>query len=232
MMRWIVGSSMRLRLAVVGLAALLVAFGFTQLRYMSVDVLPEFTRPHVEIQTEALGLSAQEVEAMITTPIEADMINGTPWADEIRSVSIPGMSSINLIFDRGIDVMKARQVVQERLTQIFVLPHVSKPATMVNPVASVGRTLAIGLTSDKMSLIDMSVLARWTIAPRLMGLHGVGNVSIWGERQRQLQVRVDPEKLRAQSVSLTQVIETAGNSLWASPLSYLEASTPGTGGWI
>jgi CzcA family heavy metal efflux pump len=232
MMRWIVGSSMKLRLVVVGVAALLVAFGFTQLRYMPVDALPEFTRPFVEIQTEALGLSAQEVEAMITTPIEADMINGTPWADEIRSVSIPGMSSINLIFARGIDVMKARQVVQERLTQIFVLPHVSKPATMVNPVASAGRVLAIGLTSDKMSLIDMSVLARWTIAPRLMGLPGVANVSIWGERQRQLQVQVDPEKLRTQNLSLMQVIETAGNSLWASPLSYLEASTPGTGGWI
>jgi CzcA family heavy metal efflux pump len=232
MMRWLIESSMKLRLVVVGVAALLVAFGVTQLRHMPIDALPEFTRPSVEIQTEALGLSAQEVEAMITTPIEADMINGTPWADEIRSVSIPGMASITLLFDRGIDVMKARQVVQERLTQIFVLPHVSKPATMVNPVASAGRTLAIGLTSDKISLIDMSVLARWTIAPRLMGLPGVANVSIWGERQRQLQVRVEPEKLRAQNVSLMQVVETAGNSLWASPLSYLEASTPGTGGWI
>jgi Cu/Ag efflux pump CusA len=151
MMRWIVGSSMKLRLVVVGVAALLVAFGFTQLRSIPVDALPEFSRPYVEIQVEALGLSAQEVEAMITTPIEADMINGTPWADQIRSVSIPGMASLNLIFDRGIDVMQARQVVQERLTQIFVLPHVSKPATMVNPVASAGRVLAIGLTSDKMS---------------------------------------------------------------------------------
>jgi len=232
MMQWLIGSSMRLRLVVVGAAALLIAFGFTQLSRMPIDALPEFQRPYVEIQTEALGLSAQEVEAMITTPMEADMINGTPWADEIRSVSIPGMSSITLIFEKGTDIMRARQVVQERLTQIFVLPQVSKPATMVNPVASAGRSLAIGLTSDKMSLTDMSVLARWTIAPRLMGLHGVANVSIWGERQRQLQVQVDPEKLRAEGIALMQVIETAGNSLWASPLSFLEASTPGTGGWI
>jgi CzcA family heavy metal efflux pump len=232
MMRWIVVSSMKLRLVIAGAAALLLAFGVRQLPRMPVDALPEFTRPHVEIQTEALGLSAQEVEAMITTPIEADMINGTPWADQIRSVSIPGLSSINLYFARGVDIMQARQVVQERLTQIFVLPHVSKPATMVNPVASASRSLAIGLTSDKMSLVDMSVLARWTIAPRLMGLRGVANVSIWGERQRQLQVLVDPGKLRDAGLSLPQVIETAGNSLWASPLSYLEASTPGTGGWI
>jgi Cu/Ag efflux pump CusA len=232
MMQWLIESSMKLRLVVVGAAALLIVFGFTQLRRAPIDALPEFQRPYVEIQTEALGLSAQEVEAMITTPMEADLINGTPWAEEIRSVSIPGLSSVQLIFSRGIDVMRARQVVQERMTQIYALPQMGKPPAMVNPVASAGRALAIGLTSKKMSLIEMSVLARWTIAPRLMGLPGVSNVSVWGERQRQLQVQVDPEKLRAQNIAMHQVIETAGNALWASPLTYLEASTPGTGGWI
>ncbi|MCI0694771.1 efflux RND transporter permease subunit [candidate division KSB1 bacterium] len=232
MMRWIVGSSMKLRLVMAAVAALLMVFGFTQLRKMPVDALPEFTRPYVEIQAEALGLSAQEVEAMITTPMEADMINGTPWAEEIRSVSIPGMSSIKLIFERGTDIMKARQVTSERMTEIFALPQVSRPPVMINPVASAGRCMEIGVTSKKHSLIDLSVLARWTIAPRLMGLAGVSNVSIWGERMRQLQVQVDPEKLRASGISLMQVISTAGNSLWASPLTFLEASTPGTGGWI
>ncbi|MCL4703505.1 efflux RND transporter permease subunit, partial [bacterium] len=232
MMRWIVGSSLKLRLVMAAAAALLIVFGFTQLRKMPVDALPEFTRPYVEIQAEALGLSAQEVEAMITTPFEADMMNGTPWAEEIRSVSIPGLSSVTLIFERGTDIMKARQVAQERMTEIFALPQVSKPPSMINPVASTGRCMEIGLTSSKHSLIDLSVLARWTIVPRLMGLSGVANVSIWGERERQLQVQVDPEKLRAEGVSLMQVITTAGNSLWASPLTFLEASTPGTGGWI
>jgi len=232
MTQWLIESSMKLRLVVVGAAVLLIVFGFTRLRRVPIDALPEFQRPYVEIQTEALGLSAQEVEAMITTPMEADLINGTPWAEEIRSVSIPSLSSVRLIFARNIDVMRARQVVQERMTQIYALPQMGKPPAMVNPVASAGRALAIGLTSKKMSLIDMSVLARWTIAPRLMGLPGVSNVSVWGERQRQLQVQVDPEKLRAQNVALIQVIETAGNALWASPLTYLEASTPGTGGWI
>jgi Cu/Ag efflux pump CusA len=79
---------------------------------------------------------------------------------------------------------------------------------------------------------EMSVLARWTIVPRLMGLPGVANVSIWGQRKRQLQVQVDPEHLRDEGVTLSQVISTSGNALWASPLTYLEASTPGTGGWI
>ncbi len=232
MMHWIVGASLRLRLVMATVAALLMVFGFTQLRKMPVDALPEFSRPYVEIQAEALGLSAQEVEAMITTPFEADMVNGTPWAEEIRSVSIPGLSSVKLIFERGTDIMKARQVTQERMSEIFALPQVSRPPVMINPVSSEGRCMEIGLTSKKLSLIDMSVLARWTIAPRLMGLPGVANVAIFGERQRQLQVQVDPEKLRAEGLTLLQVISTAGNSLWASPLTFLEASTPGTGGWI
>jgi CzcA family heavy metal efflux pump len=232
MMRWIVGSSLKLRLVVVTLAALLMVFGFTQLRKMPVDALPEFSRPYVELQIEALGLSAEEVEAMITTPLEADMLNGTPWAEKIRSVSLPGLSSITLIFEKGTDIMRARQVAQERLIEVFALPKVSNQFTMINPVSSSGRIMEIGLISEKLSLIEMSVLARWTIMPRLMGLPGVANVSIWGERKRQLQVQVDPERLREKDVSLMQVIKTAGNSLWASPLSFLEASTPGTGGWI
>jgi len=232
MVRWIVGSSLKLRLVVLGLAVLLVVFGLTQLGDMPVNALPEFSRPYVEIQSESLGLSAEEVEAMITTPLEADMLNGTPWVSEIRSMSLPGLSSIQLIFEKGTDIMRARQVVQERLTGVYTLPNVSKPPSMINPVSSASRCMVIGLTSDKLSLIEMSVLARWTILPRLTGLPGVANVSVWGERKWQLQVQVDPEQLQDENVTLMQVIKTAGNALWSSPLSFLEASTPGSGGWI
>ncbi|MBI3780623.1 MAG: efflux RND transporter permease subunit [candidate division NC10 bacterium] len=232
MVRWIVGSSMKFRLVAVALGVLLIVFGFTQFEKMQVDALPEFSRPYVEIQTEALGLSAQEVEAMITTPLEADMLNGMPWVEEIRSMSLPGLSSVILVFEKGTDLMRARQVAQERLVGVFALPNVSKPPTMINPVSSTSRCMVIGLTSDKLSLIETSVLARWTILPRLMGLPGVANVSIWGERKWQLQVQVNPEHLKNENVTLMQVIKTAGNALWASPLTFLEASTPGTGGWI
>jgi Cu/Ag efflux pump CusA len=232
MLRSIVETSLRLRIVVAAVSVLLLVFGFTQLDDMRVDALPEFSRPYVEVQTEALGLSAQEVEAMITTPMEADMLNGTPWADEIRSVSLPGLSSIVMVFQKGTDIMKARQVAIERLTQVFALPQVSKPPVMINPLSSTSHILNIGLSSEKLSLIEMSVLARWTIVPRLMGVPGVSNVSIWGERNWQVQVQVDPKRLRDEKVSLMQIIKTAGNSLWASPLTFLEASTPGTGGWI
>ena len=169
---------------------------------------------------------------MITTPLEADMVNGTPWVEEIRSTSLPGLSSIVLIFEKGTDIMRARQVAQERLVGVYALPNVSTPPALINPVSSASRFMMIGLTSEALTLIDMSVLARWTILPRLMGLPSVANVSIWGERKWQVQVQVDPERLRDEDVTLLQVIKTAGNALWTSPLSFLEASSPGTGGWI
>ncbi len=231
-MRSIVASSLRLRGLVIGIAAALILFGTAQLRTMPVDVVPEFVPTYVEVQTEALGLSAAEVEQLITVPLEADLLAGLPWLDRMESTSIPGLSSVALYFKPGTDLYRARQVVAERLTQAPGLPHVSKPPAMLQPLSSTNRVMMVGLSSKDISLIDMSVLARWTLRPRLMGVPGVANVSIWGQRERQLQVQVDPARLRDRGVSLLQVISTAGNALWVSPLSFLEASTPGTGGFI
>ncbi|MEZ4862296.1 MAG: efflux RND transporter permease subunit [Caldilineaceae bacterium] len=232
MVRWLIESSLRLRFVVVIVAVVLLVTGITLLRAMPVDVFPEFNPPLVEVQTEALGLSAEEVEQMITVPMEQDLLNGVPWLREIRSESIPGLSSITLIFDDGVDLIRARQMVTERLAQAFALPHVSKPPTMLQPLSATNRVMMIGLSSQDLSLIDLSVLARWTIAPRLMGVPGVANVAIWGQRDRQLQVQVDPQVLADKKISLLQVLETTGNAMWVSSLSFLEASTPGTGGFI
>ena len=232
MIRGIVGWSLQFRLLVLGVAAAALLFGYTQLPAVAVDTVPEFTPPYVEIQTEALGLSAEEVEQLITVPLEADLLNGVAWLDSIQSESVPGLSSIVLVFEPGTDVLRARQVVAERMTQAHALPQVSKPPTMLQPLSSTSRVLMVSLASDELSLIDMSVLARWTIRPRLMGVPGVANVAIWGQRERQLQVQVDPARLRDAGVTLQQVIETTGNALWVSPLSFLSASTPGTGGFI
>ena len=127
MMRSIIGSSMKYRLVVIAVAVALMSVGLWQLRDMPVDVLPEFTPPTVDVQTEALGLSAPEVEQMITVPMEQDLLNGVAWLDEIRSESVPGLSRIQLIFEPGTDIMRARQMVQERLAQAYVLPQVSQP---------------------------------------------------------------------------------------------------------
>src|SRR6187397_961770 len=129
MMRSIIGTSLRFRLLVVAAAALLLAVGISRARSAPVDVLPEFTPPYVEIQTEALGLSAEEVEQLITIPLEADLLNGVQGVEVIRSESVPSMSSIVMVFEPGTDVYRARQLVQERLTQVgaAAFPNVSKP---------------------------------------------------------------------------------------------------------
>ncbi len=232
MIREIVTLSVKFRVLVVGAAVVLLAIGLVQLPGAAVDGFPEFAPPQVQVQAEALGLSAAEVEQLITVPLEQDLLNGVPWLDQIRSESVPGLSTIDMIFEPGTDTLQARQMVQEHLTQAHALPQVGTPPVMIQPLSSTSRVMMIGLHAKDLSLIDLSILARWKIKPRLMGLTGVANVAIWGQRDRQLQVQVDPEQLKKYGVTLSQVVDSTGNALWVSPLTFVEASTPGTGGFI
>ena len=233
MTRWIVGSSLRYERLVLALAVALLAVGLVQLRSSTMEALPEFMPTRVEVQTESLGMSAEEVEQLITNPMENEFFNGIPWLARLQSRSIPGLSSIEMTFEPGTDMIRARQVVQERLTMVPALPAAaSRPPMVIQPLSSTSRVMMIGLSSEDVSLIDMSVLARWTIGPRLMGIPGVANVAVWGFRDRQLQVQVDPATLASRGVVLDQVLRTAANALWVSPLTFVEASTPGTGGFV
>jgi Cu/Ag efflux pump CusA len=233
MFRWLIGSSLQFRFLLIAAALALMGYGAVHLRQAAVDVLPEFSATYVEVQTEALGLSAAEVEALITVPVE-EVLNGVPWLKTMRSESVTGLSSIVMVFEPGTNLLRARQMVQERLTQAQGLPSrkVAKAPVMLQPRSSASRIMMVGLSSSTLSRIDLSVLTRWTIKPRLMGVPGVANVSVWGQRERQLQVQVDPARLHAAKVTLDQIISTTGNALWVSPLSYLQASTPGSGGFI
>jgi Cu/Ag efflux pump CusA len=223
---------LRFRALVLAAAAGLLVVGVAQLRKAPVDVLPEYTQPYVQVQTEALGLSAAEVEQLMTVPLEQDLLNGVKGVDTIRSDSIPGLSSITMFFERGTDILRARQLVSERLSQPHAFPSVGSAPQMIQPVSSTSRVMMISLSSQKLSPVELSVLARWTVRPRLMGIRGVANVAIWGHRDRQLQVLVDPARLRANHVSLLRVVRTAGNAQLVSPLTFLNASTPGTGGFL
>ena len=225
---------MKFRLLILAAAIGVLAVGIVQLRGTSMEVLPEFSPPYAEIQTEALGLSADEVEQLITVPLEQDLLNGVEGVDVIRSESLPGLSSIVMVFEPGTDIYRGRQLIEERLSQAHggALPQVSKPSTLLQPLSSANRVLMIGMSTTELTPIEQSVIARWTVRPRLMGVPGVANVSIWGLRDQQLQVQVDPQVLRDRKVTLNQVISTAGNAQVVSPLSFLEASTPGTGGFI
>jgi Cu/Ag efflux pump CusA len=233
MLKWLIGTSLRARVLVTILGLGVLILGVVELRDMPRDTLPEFTPVQVEVQTEALGLSAEEVEQLITVSLEQDLLNGVAYLDNIRSESLPGLSRIVITFQPGTDPALARQVVNERLVQAQLgLPAVGTLPQMLQPLSSDSRTMMIRLSSKTRSLIDLSVLARWTIRPALLSVSGVANVSAWGAREQQLQVQVDPAQLHADGVTLDQVIRTTGNSLWASPLTFLEASTPGTGGFF
>ena len=232
MFGWVTRFSLQFRILVLALAAGVISFGVVNVPNIAVDSMPEFAPAHIEIQTEALGLSAVEVEQLITSPMEADLLNGVAWLDEIRSKSVPGLSSIDLVFEPGTDLLRARQLVAERMTQAVALPNVSAPPLIMQPTSSTSRVLMVRMNSKQLSGIEMSVLARWKIKPRLIGIPGVANVSIWGQREQQLQVEVKPAQLQEKGITLEQVIKTTGNAVWVSPLSFLEASTPGTGGFV
>lgn len=205
-MRWLVATSLRLRIVVVLLMALLMIVGTQIIKNASFDVFPEFAPPYVEIQVEAPGLSTSEVEALITVPIE-NALNGTPLSTHLRSKSVLGLASIRVDFGKGTDLIEARQLVQERVTRVASqLPAVARTPVMLTPLSTTSRVLKIGVSSKTMSQMDMSTEVRWTLRPRLMAVPGVANVAIWGQRDRQLQVKVIPERLFAHNLQLNQVI--------------------------
>ncbi len=232
MMRWIVGSSLRFRYIVVALAAAMMALGIVRLHDIPVDVFPEFAPPRVEIQTPCLGLTAADVESLITVPLE-DALSGVPGLDDLRSKSVPQLSSIELIFKQGTDLIHARQLVQERIaTVVPTLPTWASPPFMMQPVSATSRVTKIGLSSRTRSLIDMSMISYWTIRARLLRVPGVANVAIWGERLQMLQVQADPERLRSHHVSLERVMETTSDALDVGILQFSGGSVVGTGGSI
>jgi CzcA family heavy metal efflux pump len=167
----------------------------------------------VEVQTEAPGLSTNDVEALVTVPLEA-ALNGVPGLDRIRSKSVLGLSSVVLVLDPSTDVMRSRQMVQERLSRAAAtLPAVARPPVMLSPLSSLSRVMKIGMTSKDLSQIEMSTLAKWTIRPRLMAIPGVANVAIWGQRDRQIQVLVDPSRLQAHGVTVEDVVRATGEAV-------------------
>src|SRR5215510_3622564 len=232
MIRSIVGSSVKFRYIVLALAAAMMVLGIAQVPKMPVDAFPEFAPPRVEIQTPCLGLSADEVESLVTVPLE-QALNGLPGLETMRSKSIPDLSSIEMLFKRGTDQLKARQLVQERLaTVINTIPTWAAPPVMMAPVSSTGRVMKIGVSSETVNLMDLSMIAYWTIRARLLAVPGVANVAIWGERIKIPQVQVDPLKLRQYNVSLDDVMETTADALDVGILQFSNGAVIGTGGFI
>ncbi|WP_114972313.1 efflux RND transporter permease subunit [Rhodoferax ferrireducens] len=232
MMRWVIGTSLRFRFLVMAIGLSLMYFGFLRLREMPIDVFPEFAPAKVEIQTIALGLSPSEVESLITVPLE-NALAGVPGVADLRSKSVPQLSSVVVIFKPGVDELKTRQLVTERVALATPsLPTWAAPPFIMPPLSSTSRVMKIGITSPKHSVMDLSMLAYWTIRARLLGVPGVANVAIWGEQLKMLQVEVDPDRLATYNVTLDDVQEAVSDTLDVGLLRYSGGAHIGTGGFI
>ena len=223
---------MKFRYLVIFLAGVLVIFGISRINTLPVDVFPEFAPPRVEIQTPSLGLSSVEVEALVTIPLE-EALAGVPGLDVMRSKSVDQLSSILLIFEPGSDLMEARQLVQERLALATPsLPTWAAPPLMLPPLSSTARTLKIGISSDELSVMDLSMISYWKIRERLLRVPGVANVAIWGERIQMLQVLVDPTRMVEHEVSIDEVIQVTADTLDVGLIQYSAGAVIGKGGFF
>jgi len=231
-MRWIVQTSLRHRYLVIFLAAVMMVFGIDRLRNSAVDVFPEFAPPRVEIQTLSMGLSATDVEELVTVPLE-QALNGVPGLDVMRSRSVTDLSDIFLIFKPGTDLIYARQLVAERIAAVYpTLPTWAAPPVIIQPLSSTSRAMKIGISSDQYDTMDLSMIAYWKIRARLLDVPGVANVPIYGERIKMPQVQVDLKKMQEYDVSLNEVMDVTSDALDVSLLMFSEGSFIGTGGFI
>jgi CzcA family heavy metal efflux pump len=232
MLRWIVGSSLKFRFLIIAVSAGIAYFGFAQIQKMPVDVFPEFAPPMVEIQTISLGLSAEEVESLVTVPLEQSLA-GVQGMTVLRSKSVPDLSGIKMYFKAGTDLLLARQLVQERVATVTpTLPTWASPPVMLPPLSATSRMMKIGISSKTRSVMDLSMITYWTIRQRLLRVQGVANVAIWGERLQMLNVNVVPERMREHKVTLDQVMEATSDALDVGLFMFSDGHHVGTGGWL
>jgi len=209
----IIAGSLRHRFVVLGLSLILVGYGVIQLRSANYDVFPDFAPPRAAIQTEAPGLSAEQVETLVTRPIETQII-GVPGLASIRSNSIQGLSDITVVFNAATDIFRARQ----QLSEVMVGLRQQLPDGIGDPrltplTSSTGTVLIAGLTSRTVSAMELRTVADWTIRPRLLAVPGVAQVSVYGGFTKQYQIAVDPYRLARFAISIEEVVAAARRTL-------------------
>ena len=205
----IIAFAIRFRGIVIALACLLVAYGVYSLGHAKFDVFPEFAPPRVALQTEAAGLTPEQVEVLVTRPIET-AVNGLPGVQTLRSNSIQGLSIVNVFFDPNSDIYRDRQLVAERLaTATQQLPQGVKSPTIEPLTSSTSNVLVAGLTSTTRSLMELRTLADWTVRLRLLAVPGVADVQVFGGELRSVQVQVHPDKLIQYGLSLDNILAAA-----------------------
>jgi Cu/Ag efflux pump CusA len=209
-------------LVVVGLVIFLVASSYVTMR-MPVDVFPEFAPPEVVVQTESPGLAPEDVESLITFPVES-AVNGTPGVEKVRSQSSVGLSTVIIVFRWGSDVYVARQLVNERIQSVRERFPAGTHAPVMLPVTStVGWMIKYSLESDTKSPMDLRTISDWQIRPRILALGGVASVVSMGGDVKQYQVLLDPDRLSAYHVSVAEVHDALEKSNVNVPGAFLQA---------
>ena len=205
----IIRFSLQNRLFILMAAVLLMVGGIYTTYHMDVDVFPDLNAPTVVVMTEATGMAAEEVEKLVTFPVES-AVNGATDVRRVRSSSTTGFSVVWVEFDWGTDIYKDRQIVSEKLAEVSesLPPTCGKPT--LGPQSSIlGEVFIIGLTSDETSMQDLRTIADWTIRPRLLSLGGVAQVTVLGGDIKEYQILLSPEKMRHYSITLQEVMNAA-----------------------
>jgi len=221
----IVRASLRNPRIVTALACLIAALGLAALLKARFDVFPDFAPPHVLVQTEAPGLDATQVEALVTRPLEG-LLAGTENVESVRSTSSQGLSAIQVVFDRGGDPYRQRQVVTERLSESLGLLPQGVAAPLLSPLSSSMEYLVhFGYTSDRLSPVELRDVVQWIVKPQILAVPGVAQAQIFGGGVRERQIEIDPRKLAAAGLSLDDVLATAKRATELIGAGYLETPT-------
>jgi len=208
-LHWFVHQSLKFRGIIISLALMLIIYGVFIITRAHYDVFPEFAPPEVTIQTEAPGLSAKQVEKLVTTPIE-NAVNGIHGIRTLRSGSIQGISVIHISFRSGSNIYQDRQLVSERLTTVTnVLPQGVKPPVMTPLTSSTSTVMVIGLTSPTKSLTQLRTVADWIIRQRILAVQGVAKIATFGGKVKELQIQPVPDKLYKYHLSLNKILSIA-----------------------
>ncbi|SAK94871.1 heavy metal efflux pump CzcA [Caballeronia arationis] len=218
----IIRFSLRFRGVIYALAVLLAGYGLYTITRAKLDVFPEFAPPMSIVQTEAPGLSSEQVETLVTQPVE-NALAGMVGLQSMRSKSLQGLSAITVVFDSHANLLQVRQLVSERVNALAAtLPAGVQPPKLLSLTTTTSVVRTIGLTSKTRSLMDLYDIAQWTVKPQLLSVSGVADAIVFGGDTRQLQIQVDPAKLMRYGLSIQDVIAAARTSTGVRGAGFIE----------
>lgn len=222
MLSALVRFSINFRGVVIALAVIMMVYSVYRLNRAGLDIFPEFSPNLIVVQTEAPGYSAEQVETLVTRPIEMSL-SGLIGIDHVRSESIQGLSIVNVYFEQDTDIYRNRQLVSERLSGLTnQLPAGVGPAKPVPMASSSATILTMGVTSESKSLMELRSIVDWNLVPTILSVPGVADVNVFGGEVKQLQIQIDPERLLKFGLGINELIEAAKNATGVFGVGFIE----------